>query len=78
MILKGMLLIFVFFFLPVRLILAVAFFDLAKQQIAHFLRVTEQHGCVRLVEYGIVDCSVANAERALHHDDLIGEIRKIN
>lgn len=47
--------------------------NLGQESIARLLGVTKQHGSVGLVKDGVVDGSIANSERALHNDHLLGK-----
>lgn len=44
--------------------------DFRGQRVAGLLGVPEEHGGVGLVEDGVVDGSVTNTQRSLHHDNL--------
>lgn len=51
-------------------------FDSVEKCVASLLGVSQQHGGVGVVEYGVINCRVADTHRPLHHYHL--EIKRKN
>lgn len=51
--------------------------NLCLKAVTCLLGVSQQHGCVGLVENGVIHCSIADTQGPLHHDHLQKSLKKL-